>query len=89
MDRRTDQTGNYKSTPNFSFDTQVLIICMASLLACLDVFGASEGTVLHRSHICYSNPSAVATLNATACTLFIAYSSRVCLWPAVRAACPL
>ena len=65
--------------------------CPASITVTgvVHLVGFSEGSFLYTSHICYSNPAAVARLDSAACGLFIAYSSRVCLWPAVRAAGPL
>lgn len=69
----------------------LLDFCSASntFTGAVHLVGFSEGSILYTSHICYSNPAAVARLNSTACGLFIAYSSRVCLWPVVRAASPL
>lgn len=55
-----------------------LCTAIVSFTGVLGFVGVSEDSVSPTSHICYSNPSAVATPSTTACSLFIAYSSRVC-----------
>lgn len=58
----------------------LLDLCPAvvSFTGVLDCVGVSEDSVSPTSHMCFCNPSAVATLSTTVCSLFIAYSSGVC-----------
>lgn len=63
-----NDTNSFSAHPHTSPLISALPVSVLLLLCILLGF---EGSVLHRSHMCYSNPAAVARLNSTACVCLL------------------